>query len=445
MDNLDNQPVTAVRESGLFDEQRAAVVLASGGADSAVALAGTAGLLGSARVHALHLNYGLRPDSGEDEAVCRELCGQLGVELQVLQVDLDTGGNIQAAAREARYLAAEELRAETGAGVIVTGHTRTDLAETVLYRLASSPGRRALLGLAPRSGRVVRPLLGLSRREVRELADRDALPYRDDPTNDQPLYARNRIRAEVLPVLEDLAPAPEQTIAATWAELAEEGEALDELAEQALESLGAGGEAIAAPAAGLAELHPALRRLALRRLAERSTGRNVALGPERVAEIMRLADGAEGGVVELGGGVEASVEYGHIRFAPGADEALVEVPLAIPGSCTVGAWELRAELLEGRPPPPGPEAAALDAAKLGSELSVRGWREGDRMRPLGLGGSKTLQDLFSDAKVPRSLRRSLPVVVAGDRIAWVAGVAVSDEFKLSDDTERATLLTARAL
>jgi tRNA(Ile)-lysidine synthase len=441
---MHQEPVTAVRESGLLDEPRSAVVLASGGADSAVALAGTAGLLGPARVHALHLNYGLREDSGEDETVCRRLCEGLGVELRVRRVDLGTAGNVQAAAREARYRIAEELRAETGAGAIVTGHTLTDLAETVLYRLASSPGRRALLGLAPRSGRVVRPLLDLSRGEVRELAEGNGLPFRDDPTNELPLYARNRIRAEVLPVLEELAPATEQTIAATWAELAEEGEALDELAERALESLGAGGEAIAAPAAGLAELHPALRRLALRRLAERSTGRSVPLGPERVAEIMRLADGAEGGVVELGGGVEASVEYGHIRFAPGAGEALAEVPLAIPGSCTVGAWELRAELLEGRPPPPGPEAAALDAAKLGSELSVRGWREGDRMRPLGLDGSKSLQDLFSDAKVPRSLRRSLPVVLAGDRIAWVAGVAVSDEFKLSDETERAALITARA-
>ncbi|MDX6617405.1 MAG: tRNA(Ile)-lysidine synthase [Solirubrobacterales bacterium] len=437
--------VTAVRAGGLLDEQRSAVVLASGGADSAVALAGTVGLLGSGRVHALHLNYGLREDSGEDEAVCRALCEGLGVELRVQRVELDTAGNVQAAARDARYRLAEEVRNETGAGVIVTGHTRTDLAETVLYRLASSPGRRALLGLAPRSGRVVRPLLGLSRGEVRELAERNRLPFRDDPTNEQPLYARNRIRAEVLPVLEELAPATEQTIAATWAELAEEGEALDELADRALESLGAGGDAIAAPAAGLAELHPALRRLALRRLAERSTGRNVPLGAERVGEIMRLADNAEGGVVELGGGVEASVEYGHIRFSPGAEDTLGEVSLAVPGSCTVGAWELRAELVEGRPPPPGPEAAALDAAKLGGELSVRGWREGDRMRPLGLDGSKSLQDLFSDAKVPRSLRRSLPVVLAGDRIAWVAGVAVSDEFKLSDETERATLLTARAL
>jgi len=442
---MNDEAAEAVRESGLLDGQTSAVVLASGGADSAVALAGTAALLGPTRVRALHLNYGLRPEAGADEAVCGELCAAIGVELTAVGSKIgDAGGNIQAAARAARYRAAEEVRAETGAGVIVTGHTRTDLAETVLYRLASSPGRRALLGLAPRSGRIVRPLIGLSRRAVREIAEAEKLPFRDDPSNEQPLYARNRIRAEILPVLEELAPASEQTIAATWAELAEESEALEELAEQALNQLGAGGEAVAVPAAGLAELHPALQRIALRRLAERAAGHSVALGPERAAEIMHLAEGPEGGVVELGAGLEATAEYGHVRFGSGAAAGLGETTLAVPGSCTIGAWELRAELLEGRPAPPGPEAAALDAAKLGAELSVRGWREGDRMRPLGLGGSKSLQDLFSDAKVPRSLRRSLPVVVAGERIAWVAGVAVSEEFKLGEETDRTALITARA-
>ncbi len=440
---MHDEAATAVRESGLLDGQTAAVVLCSGGADSAVALAGTAAVLGPGRVRALHLNYGLRPDSGEDEETVRGLCAAIGVELSAVRAAIDDTGNVQAAAREARYRAAEDLRAETGAGAIVTGHTRTDLAETVLYRLASSPGRRALLGLAPRSGRVVRPLIGLSRAEVRGIAEREGLPFRDDPSNDQPLYARNRIRAEILPVLSELAPASEQTIAATWAELAEESEALEQLAERALDELGAGGEAVAAPAAGLAELHPALRRIALRRLAERSAGRPVALGPERAAQIMRLAESPEGGAVELGGGVEATVEYGHVRFGSGS-QGLGEAILAVPGSCVVGSWELRAELLEGRPAPPGPEAAALDAAKLGPELSVRGWREGDRMRPLGLDGTKSLQDLFSDAKVPRSLRHSLPVVVAAGEIAWVAGVAVSEEFKLSGDTERAALITARA-
>jgi tRNA(Ile)-lysidine synthase len=118
------------------------------------------------------------------------------------------------------------------------------------------------------------------------------------------------------------------------------------------------------------------------------------------------------------------------------------VQLGVPGSCRFGNWNVRVELTASPVQPIGPDVATLDAAALGSAVEVRAWRDGDRMRPLGLDGSKSLQDLFTDAHVPRSLRRTLPVVVAGDRIAWVAGVAVSEEFKLTPDSERSAVLTA---
>jgi tRNA(Ile)-lysidine synthase TilS/MesJ len=115
-------------------------------------------------------------------------------------------GNVQAEAREARYAAAERLRLARGLDWVATGHTRTDLAETVLYRLATSPGRRALLGLRERRGRVIRPLLSLDREEARRLVTEAGLPFADDPTNTEPVFARNRIRNEVLPVLREIGP-----------------------------------------------------------------------------------------------------------------------------------------------------------------------------------------------------------------------------------------------
>jgi tRNA(Ile)-lysidine synthase len=175
-------------------------------------------------VTALHLNYGLRPDSDLDEETVRELSACLGIGLEVERPPLG-GGNVQAEAREVRYAAAERLRRSSGADWIATGHTRTDLAETVLYRLATSPGRRALLGLRPRRGAVVRPLLALGRDQVRQLASEAGLPFRDDPTNAEPMYARNRLRNEVLPVLREIGPEVEATIAETQAELVEESEA----------------------------------------------------------------------------------------------------------------------------------------------------------------------------------------------------------------------------
>ncbi len=431
-----------VRDSGLVAPGSSGVALLSGGPDSACLAAGLAWAVGADTIAALHLNYRLRDDSDDDEEACLELCEELGIELAVERPRL-AEGNMQEAAREARYSAAERLRGGRGGEWIATGHTRSDLAETMLYRLAASPGRRAMLGLAPRRGRLVRPLLAIGRADTRRLAAEAGLPYRDDPSNRDLRFARVRVREEVMPALREINPAAEENIASTWAELAEEADALEALAVEALELAAAPPPSTAIQVERLAELAPAIRRLALRRLAERAAGRQVALGPDRTSEIWRLARRPEGGEVELPGGVRAICEAGLIRFAMRQDKGEPEPAiLKVPGSCRFGDWEIRAELQPAGLEPIGPDVATLDAAALGDRLQVRAWQDGDRMRPLGLAGTKTLQDLFTDSRVPRSLRHGLPVVVAGGRIAWVAGVAVSEEFKLGPGSERAAVLTA---
>ena len=432
----------AIRESGLVAAGSSGVVLVSGGADSACAAAGLAEACGSANVAAITVNYGLRESADADEAACRDLCARLGIDLEVVRPKLGDG-NVQAAARDARYAAAERWRARHHADWIATGHTRTDVAETMLYRLAVSPGRRAILGLPARRGRVIRPLLALERADTRRLAAAAGLPFVDDPTNDDPAFARNRVRAEVLPVLRELNPAAERNIAETRAELAEESVVLERLVAELLDTAGAGGEVTAVSADSLAGAEPALARLALRVLAERAARRDVAIGRERAGEILRLAGSSEGGHVDLGGGLRAVCEGGFVSFSASAADAAPEpAGLAIPGECRFGRWLVRAEVRPAPVDPAGPERATLDAAPLGEEVVVRAWSEGDRIRPLGLGGSKSLQDLFTDQRVPRSMRRSLPVIEAGGRVAWVAGVAVSEEFKLTEATREVAVLSA---
>jgi tRNA(Ile)-lysidine synthase len=436
----------AVRHSGLVNHGSSGVVLVSGGADSACAAAGLAEAVGPANVHALHVNYGLRDSADRDERLCRDLCSKLRIDLHI-ERPAELRGNLQAAAREVRYAAAEQLRARTFADWIATGHTRTDLAETVLYRLAVSPGVRALRGLPAQSGRVVRPLLGLERAETRRLAAEAGLPFGDDETNLDPGFARNRLRAEVLPVMRELSPAAERNIAETRAELAEEAHLLERVVLEALEAAGAGAGAVAIRADALEGSEPALRRLALRALAERATGRTVSLGRRQAERLMRLASLAEGGAVDLGHGVRAICEHGLIRFVvtSEADAAPEPVSLRVPGSCRLGHWEVRAELHPSPVEPAGPDLATLDAEALGEQLVVRTWREGDRMRPLGMDGTKSLQDLFTDRGVPRSLRHHLPVVTAAGHVVWVAGVAVSEDFRLGPQVREVAVLTARVL
>jgi tRNA(Ile)-lysidine synthase len=438
--------LAAARASGLIAPGEPLLVLVSGGADS-TCLLHVAVRLG-ASVSALHVNYGLRPEAGDDESHCRALAAQLQVPLVVEHVDLSSAGgpgNVQAEARAARYRLAERHAPERGA--YAAAHTLDDQAETVLYRLAVSPGRRALLGMSPRSGRLVRPLLAASADDTRTYCRVHGLAWREDASNADPRFARSRIRHEVLPVLRELNPRVERVVAETSLLLRDEAEALERLVDEEVER--AGGAALSLPE--LRSRPPALARLVLRRLAEAAgsfspeeDGARVFLSRADADAILALAARGRGGTasLDLGGGLRAVVEYGYLRFTTVADPPVPEpVTLSVPGAVRFGSWRVEASpAVTARPA--GPDEVPLDRGALGRDVRVRAWREGDRIRPAGLGGSKTLADLFTDAKVPRALRRSLPVAEAGGEVAWVAGLAVGERFRATEGAD-AVVLSAR--
>jgi tRNA(Ile)-lysidine synthase len=416
----ETRALAAARASGLIEAGAPLLVMLSGGADS-VCLLDVAVRLG-ADVTALHVNYGLRPEADADEAHCRELCERLGVDLIVEPVTLPAEGNLQANARTVRYDAAERL----APGSYATGHTADDQAETVVYRLATSPGRRALLGMRASSGRLRRPLLDATRADTRDHCRASGLDWREDSSNRDPRFARARIRHEVLPLLEELGPAA-ANIVSTSRLLRDEAEVLDQLVEDTLRRLGD------RPQLGLLrELQPGLARLVVRQLAK--TAGAPVLSDDAIGRLLALG-GAGTQALDIGGGVRAIVEYGRLRFARAhAREAPAPVTLRIPGSARFGDYDLEAF--------DGAGDVALDSAALGDEVVVRAWRHGDRMRPAGVGGTRKLQDLFTDRKVPRELRGALPIVVASAEIAWVPGVAVAERF-VPRPGEPVTALSAR--
>jgi tRNA(Ile)-lysidine synthase len=293
-----------VRATGLLPEGAGVVVLLSGGRDS-VCLLDVAVALGCV-VRALHVNYGLREGADGDEAHCRALCERLGVALTVHRATRpdDAHGNLQAWARDVRYGAATEL---AGGGIVAVAHTATDQAETVLYRLASSPGRRALLGMAPCSGRLVRPLLTVTREQTAAWCCARGVTWRDDPTNETGEYARGRVRATLLPALEAVDTRAAANIVRTAQLLREEAEVLDVVVEAAL----AGRDRIARE--HLAALPQALARLVVRRLAEEATGGLCARAAARLDDILALGDA---GALDVGDGARAVVEGGVLRFEP---------------------------------------------------------------------------------------------------------------------------------
>jgi tRNA(Ile)-lysidine synthase len=261
-------------------------------------------------VRALHVNYGLRAQADGDERHCRELCEQAGVAIEVVRAGESAAvseGNLQAWARELRYRAAEEL-AEPLDGVIATGHTASDQVETILYRLAASPGRRALLGMPAAEGRLRRPLLALTREQTAAYCAERGLAWREDESNEDERFARTRVRHGLIPALRAVHPAAEANVLRTAQLLREETALLDELVAAEL----GGGEAVALER--LAELPAALARLVVVRLAERAVGGYVPQAGDRVHELLAL--GRRGGRAELhvGGQAGAVIEDGVLTM-----------------------------------------------------------------------------------------------------------------------------------
>jgi tRNA(Ile)-lysidine synthase len=307
---MENALLERVVGDGLIEPPAPVVVMLSGGRDSVCLLDLAVRARGSAAVRALHVNYGLRDDSGEDERHCAELCAELGVELSIERPRRPEGpGNLQSWARDARYAAAAALAAPDGA-TIATGHTADDQVETILYRLASSPSRRALLGMRRHDGRLARPLLGTTRDETTDYCRERGLAWRDDATNAEPIYARNRVRQGLIPELSRIHPAATANVLRTAALLRDEAEVLDSLVEAELGR--ANGHRGTISQERFAELHPALRRLVLQRLADTAAGRPVP-GAARFAEQVAGLRRTGTAMLDLGGGVRAVAERGVLR------------------------------------------------------------------------------------------------------------------------------------
>jgi tRNA(Ile)-lysidine synthase len=450
VNGLAHPDVVRVRErvraaAAVRDDQRF-VALVSGGRDSVCLLDVLVSLCEPSRLVVLHVNYALRgAESDADEQHVRRLCESAAIECIVHRASPPPArGNLQAWARDIRYAKATALAMDRDAQIL-TGHTASDQVETVLYRLAASPGRRALLGMAPRDGRLVRPLLSSTREDTAAYCRARGLQWRDDATNADERFARGRVRHGLLEQLRRVHPAAEANVLRSAELLRDEAAVLDEVVGTAL----AGRSRISLEALG--RLPSALARLVVVRLAEDAGGVLVPGVGSRVGELQRLAPHGGSAELDVGGGVRAIVEYGVLRFERRPTEAAPdEVVLDLPGSTGFGTWQLVAELravgakaaLESRLA--DGSVGILDADRLtDGPLTVRTWRAGDRLRPIGLDAAKTLADLFTDRRVPRAERATIPIVACAEEIVWVPGVATAERVRVGDETDRVAVLTAR--
>ncbi len=425
------------------------VVAFSGGPDSTALLAGLARLARRRPLDlvAAHLDHGSDPGSARRAERARTLAAALGIdcvaERRPIADRLLPGEGFEAAGRRVRYGFLEEVRRARGARFVATAHHRDDQAETVLLRLLYGSGLEGLAGIRPVDRRLVRPLLGLGRRDLAASLRTAGLEPADDPTNRDLSMARNRVRHRLLPALE----AAEPGTARRLARLAEAALGARSAVERSLRTLlGPGPDLDRRAFAGL----PAALRPHALALLHRAAGAPYPASRAAARELLRqLAElGRDGGAERVGcdcpggwrwqGSGERLMLVRTTGPAPGAPR--FSYTLAIPGEVEIPELGVTMRVARGPVAPwmfhGAPRRAALALpVDAGDRVLVRNRRPGDRLRPLGAPGSRKLKGLLIDRRVPRAVRDRLPLLCLGEQIAWVPGVTVDEAFRLAGEGE----------
>jgi tRNA(Ile)-lysidine synthase len=422
------------------------LVAVSGGVDSVVLLHLLQGLAPGAglRLVAAHLDHGLRgAESAADAAFVVALCARLNVPLLAARrtVHRRPGESLQAAARRVRYRFLRAAARRSGARAVATAHHADDLAETVLMRLLAGAGSAGLAAMArPRPG-LLRPLLDHPKGDLIAYAKARSLTFREDGSNRDPKYARNRLRTEVLPALAAVQPNVVAALGREARLLADEADFIARAAAEAMKAIARGGApglpagATALARAGLAALHPAVARRLVADLVARLPGRR---GTAAVEAVLDLARGPSGRVADLGGGVRAEARYGLLVLAPARaepDRDAGPVTLRVPGLTPVPWAGLSIEAAY-RAADGAKGWIYVDPKAVTLPLVARPRRAGDRFRPAGMGGrSRSLKRLLIDRKVPRDARDRSCLVVAPEGIVWVVGLRQDGRFMVQDGGE----------
>lgn len=403
---------------------RSVLLAVSGGADSTALLVGTA--LVRARLgltaEVATLDHGLRAEAGEEAQAVERLAALHGLPCHVRRLNLSPGAGVEERARASRYEVLEALRAERGLAAVATAHTATDQAETLLMRLARGSALKGAAGIQRRRGTVVRPLLDRTREELEAFLQEQGTGFVIDPMNADPRLFRVRVRRELLPALSRAAGFPVAERLASFARLAAEDDALlEELATAAWRRLvlPEGG----LDAVGVRALEPPLRRRVLARLLTREG----AVVDD--ATLGRSLDAvAQGRSATLSGGLQLRASGGLVRCV--RPRAVVRDSLVLEGEGASGMLEGTGWTFTVGPAPQRPGALRLILpSEVRWPLTVRTRRPGDRIQ--GAGGSRKLQDLFVDLRVPSERRDLQPVVVDGvGRLVWVPGLWAPPERKV---------------
>lgn len=457
-----------LREHALLPAGDTIVVGVSGGPDSVCLLHLLSRLQDRLAVslHIAHLNHLLRgAESDADAQYVSSLASSMGISATVASRDVRAYQmalrcSLEEAAREVRYAFFAEVAREVGASRVAVGHTADDQVETILLHLIRGTGIAGLRGMQPATSwrstatgaslLLVRPLLEVSREETAEYCSRHGLSPRQDLSNLSPSLLRNRMRTELIPLLRTFNPNIRETLFRV-ARLASDDLALIE--EQAAchwESVAkAADDSVSLDTKALLALPVALQRYILRAAVEHILGNLRDFEAIHIEDMIGVMKKPVGSTVSLPHALVFTAGYGTCtlsRVSKGEAARLEgEHRLVIPGETMLPGWRVVAQVTDSLPADfiLGGHKACFDLEVVGSELTVRGRRPGDRFQPLGMPQPKKLQDFMVDAKIPRGDRDSVPLVCSREHIIWVVGWRVDERVRLLPGTCRYLCLEFR--
>jgi tRNA(Ile)-lysidine synthase len=402
-----------------------------------------------------HIDHGLRPGESEKEtALVQRESSRFGLPFEYAQFNVKefqkSGGfSLQDAARRLRFQFFHQLLRKYGGGKIALGHNADDQVETVLLRLLRGAGLKGLKGMLPiREGRIIRPLMEVWKEEIVGFAQENSIPYLIDSSNLKDDYLRNRLRLNLIPLIEkDYEPGFRQIILQTSTWLRNENDFIERETEEAYKKFIREKEnSIHFEYSSYQSLHQAIQRRVIQKVLERmerDSNRDEGEWSEVNLIFERLRQPHASFFLELSHGLSLEKRYDMILLRKGRVKTIPPFELELPVSGRVHIqeigrevvieekeWDMSESVNESR------NVALLDYAQLHLPLRMRNFRPGDRFQPLGIKGTQKLKEFFIDHKVPKFERPTIPLLISSEKIVWVVGHRIDEQFKVTSNTQK---------
>ncbi|MEA3492966.1 MAG: tRNA lysidine(34) synthetase TilS [Candidatus Margulisiibacteriota bacterium] len=446
-----DQFIKTIKEYELLAPGDRVLIAVSGGVDSTALL----NLLHSIKeefdldLHVAHLNHMLRRGDAElDLKFVQELSSRLGIPVTAEACDVQAMANqekkgLEAAARVARYNFFERVAKQIGADKIAVGHTADDNVETFLMRMLRGAGLKGLCGITPKRGKIIRPMIKNWRKEIEEYVGSIKLVPRRDYTNYESKYLRNRVRMKLVPQLRLYNLNIKEIILQTILLLTEDSDYLEKKADEYLKEMivSTDENELKLELLKLKGLEGAIQGRVVRCAIEKIKGDLIDVSFVHIKDIGDKLNDTESWELHLPGGIFASGSQGVLTIS-GEKPVLSGggsfcYLLTIPGSvniCELGK-QINAEIVKDTDLSNSKNMIYVDYAVLGKKITIRNRSDGDKFNPLGMTGTKKVQDLFVDNKIPADQRDLVPILESGGKIIWIAGLQMDERAKVTPKTK----------